>query len=165
MPPRQLRAALARFAVAAIATGSFAALAASSEGAMHAMPAPAASNPSARSAALNEAEKARLVLDRLAFGARPGDVEKVRAMGVDAWIARQLRPDSIQDADVERRVAGLKVPKMSTAELFAKYPNPAMLLRAAGKGKGKAAAAQGQDEGEADRKQVKRELVREYREK
>src|SRR5207342_2903614 len=111
----------------------------------------------AHSAALTESERARLALDRLAFGARPGEVERVRAMGVDVWIARQLRPDSIDDRDVERRVAGLVVPKLSTAELFAKYPNPNMLLRQAGKGKGKT-------EGE-DRQQLKRELVREAREK
>src|SRR5207342_2177371 len=111
----------------------------------------------AHSAALTESERARLALDRLAFGARPGEVERVRAMGVDVWIARQLRPESIDDRDLERRVAGLSVPKMSTAELFAKYPNPNMLLRQAGKGKAKA-------DGE-DRQQLKRELVREAREK
>src|SRR6478672_6865911 len=30
------------------------------------------------------------VLNRLAFGPRPGDVEAVRALGVDRWIAQQL---------------------------------------------------------------------------
>ena len=37
-------------------------------------------------------------LNRAAFGPRPGDVERVRAMGVDRWIARQLDPASIPDA-------------------------------------------------------------------
>lgn len=37
------------------------------------------------------------VLNRAAFGARPGDVQKVRAMGVDAWIEQQLRPERIKD--------------------------------------------------------------------
>ncbi|MHB1862476.1 MAG: DUF1800 domain-containing protein [Gemmatimonadaceae bacterium] len=37
------------------------------------------------------------VLNRLAYGPRPGDVERVRAMGVDQWIARQLTPDRIDD--------------------------------------------------------------------
>jgi len=37
------------------------------------------------------------VLNRLAYGPRPGDVEQVRAMGVDQWIARQLTPDRIDD--------------------------------------------------------------------
>lgn len=37
------------------------------------------------------------VLNRLAYGPRPGDVDKVRAMGVDRWISLQLTPDRIDD--------------------------------------------------------------------
>src|SRR5690242_15707068 len=37
------------------------------------------------------------VLSRLTFGARPGDAERVRAMGVDAWIDQQLHPERIDD--------------------------------------------------------------------
>jgi uncharacterized protein (DUF1800 family) len=152
------RLACSRLALAGTVLGGLVAFAAA---ATQPMPADAANAmqhvPAVRTQVLGEAERARLVLDRLAFGARPGEVERVRAMGVDAWIARQLRPESIDDADVERRVAGLRVPKMSTAELFASYPNPNMLLRQAGVAKGKG-------EGE-DREQLKRELVREAREK
>jgi uncharacterized protein (DUF1800 family) len=162
IPLRRRRACLV---LAAGLAGSLAALAAGAgePARMAAAPRPATA-PATRSAPLDENERARLVLDRLAFGARPGEVERVRAMGVDAWIARQLRPEAIPDADLERRVSGLKVPAMSTAELFAQYPNPAMLLRASGKGKGKA-QAQAQDAGGTDRKELRRELVREYREK
>jgi uncharacterized protein (DUF1800 family) len=70
---------------------------------------------------LSEEEKARMALDRLAFGARPGEVEAVRKVGVDAWIRRQLEPHRIPDDDVERRVAELSVPRQSTAQLFATY--------------------------------------------
>jgi uncharacterized protein (DUF1800 family) len=70
---------------------------------------------------LSEDEKARMVLDRLAFGARPGEVEQVRKMGVDAWIRQQLEPARIPDDDVERRVAELSVPRQSTAQLLATY--------------------------------------------
>ena len=38
------------------------------------------------------------VLNRLAFGPRPGDVARVRAVGVDQWIALQLAPERIDDA-------------------------------------------------------------------
>jgi uncharacterized protein (DUF1800 family) len=44
-------------------------------------------------------------LDRLAFGARPGDVARVRAMGVDTWIALQLAPDRIADVANDSLVA------------------------------------------------------------
>src|ERR1051325_5939948 len=43
-------------------------------------------------------EQVQHVLNRLAFGARPGDAAAVRAMGVDKWIARQLDPEKIDDA-------------------------------------------------------------------
>ncbi|HJP86142.1 MAG TPA: DUF1800 domain-containing protein [Gemmatimonadaceae bacterium] len=36
-------------------------------------------------------------LNRLTFGPRPGDVAKVRAMGLDNWIDLQLHPDKIND--------------------------------------------------------------------
>src|SRR5690242_21765180 len=36
-------------------------------------------------------------LNRLTFGPRPGDVAKVRAIGLDNWIDLQLHPDRIND--------------------------------------------------------------------
>ena len=45
------------------------------------------------------------VLNRLGFGARPGDVAHVRAMGVDQWIGLQLAPDRIPDEVAERVAA------------------------------------------------------------
>ncbi|HEX2061160.1 MAG TPA: DUF1800 family protein, partial [Thermoanaerobaculia bacterium] len=59
----------------------------------------------AASAAAGERERARHVLDRLAFGPRPGEVERVMALGVDRWIEQQLHPERIPDAKVEARVA------------------------------------------------------------
>src|SRR5439155_22296901 len=61
------------------------------------------------------------VLSRLTFGARPGDAERVAAIGVDRWIAEQLRPDSIPDSAVV--VALAPIPAWS---------QPAMAAGAAG---------------------------------
>jgi uncharacterized protein (DUF1800 family) len=36
-------------------------------------------------------------LNRLTFGAKPGDILKVRAIGLDKWIDQQLQPDKIND--------------------------------------------------------------------
>jgi uncharacterized protein (DUF1800 family) len=36
-------------------------------------------------------------ISRLTFGARPGDVARVRAIGLDKWIDQQLHPDKIND--------------------------------------------------------------------
>lgn len=33
------------------------------------------------------------VLNRLAYGARPGDVEEVRGLAVEKWMRLQLHPD------------------------------------------------------------------------
>ncbi|HVZ76595.1 MAG TPA: DUF1800 domain-containing protein [Gemmatimonadaceae bacterium] len=45
------------------------------------------------------------VLNRLGYGPRPGDVEKVRAMGVDNWIALQLTPERIDDHAADSVIA------------------------------------------------------------
>lgn len=77
---------------------------------------------------LTEDQKIRHVLNRLGYGARPGDVEKVRAMGLQKYIEQQLNPAAISDQIAEDKVKNLDVFKMSTAEVFAKYPNPGALL-------------------------------------
>ncbi len=56
------------------------------------------------------------VLNRLAFGPRPGDVARVRAVGLDAWIDRQLRPETIDDSATERALVDLASLRMSISE-------------------------------------------------
>ena len=46
---------------------------------------------------LNEQKRALQALNRLTFGPRPGDVERVMAIGVDKWIDQQLHPEKIDD--------------------------------------------------------------------
>ena len=62
-------------------------------------------------------EQVQQVLNRLTFGARPGDAEKLRAMGVDRWIATQLTPDRIDDAAAEQLVGHYETLNASTADL------------------------------------------------
>src|SRR2546429_4174036 len=66
-----------------------------------------------RTGALTADERVRHVLNRLAFGPRPGDEAAVRSIGVDRWIARQLEPDSIDDGDGDSVLA--RFPTMSLA--------------------------------------------------
>lgn len=91
---------------------------------------------------LTEDQKILHVLNRLGYGARPGDVEKVKAMGIQKYIDQQLNPSSIPDPVAEAKVKGLDVFNMSTADLFAKYPNPGALLRQLEGGKAAQANAQ-----------------------
>lgn len=44
------------------------------------------------------------VLNRLAFGARPGDVEHIQRIGTERWIEQQLHPERIDDGAVEARL-------------------------------------------------------------
>ena len=78
---------------------------------------------------LTEDQKILHVLNRLGFGARPGDVEKVKKIGLDKYIDQQLNPSTVDDSVAEAKVKGLEIFNMSTAEVFAKYPNPGALLR------------------------------------
>lgn len=79
--------------------------------------------------ALTEDQKILHVLNRLGYGPRPGDVERVKAIGLQKYIDQQLDPSSIDDRVAENKVKGLEIFSMSTAEVFQKYPNPGALLR------------------------------------
>src|SRR4051812_3599445 len=43
-------------------------------------------------------------LNRLAYGPRPGDVERGRAIGLGTWIEQQLHPDKIDDSALAARL-------------------------------------------------------------
>src|SRR5437879_13916607 len=43
-------------------------------------------------------------LNRLAYGPRPGEVERVRQLGLAKWIERQLNPNSMEDKGVKERL-------------------------------------------------------------
>lgn len=64
------------------------------------------------------------LLNRLGYGPRPGDVAKVREIGVEKFIDSQLSPNAIPDPDIERRLTGFKTLTMSTTELMEAFPPP-----------------------------------------
>ena len=78
---------------------------------------------------LTEDQRIIHVLNRLGFGARPGDVERVKAQGIENYITQQLNPNSIADTVAENKVKSLEVLSMSTAELYEKFPQPGQLIR------------------------------------
>src|SRR5258708_3929034 len=63
-------------------------------------------------------------LNRLAYGPRPEDVERVRQMGLAKWIEQQLNSNSIDDRGVEARLEQFPTLRMSTGKLLAEYPQP-----------------------------------------
>src|SRR5437588_10237586 len=78
---------------------------------------------------LSEDQRVLHVLNRLGFGARPGDVERVKTMGVDKYIEQQLSPDKIDDAASEAKLQKLETLRMTSAQLYEKYPQPGQLLQ------------------------------------
>ena len=71
---------------------------------------------------LSEDQKILHLLNRATFGPRPGDVERVRQIGIDRFLDRQLHPEAIDDSDLERRLAVLPTIQMTSAELYQFYP-------------------------------------------
>src|SRR5947199_5714486 len=101
---------------------------------------------------LNDRQRALHALNRLAFGPRPGDVDAVMKDGVNTWIEQQLHPEAIPDRAVEARIATLPTMAMSNAEIVKTYYEPVLMAR-------KKANAEAKD-GDVDKKDVRRELMR-----
>src|SRR5215213_2918110 len=78
---------------------------------------------------LSEEQRIVHVLNRLGFGARPADIERVKAVGLENYINQQLSPEKIVDSVAEGKVRELSVLNMPTAELYEKYPQPGQLMR------------------------------------
>jgi uncharacterized protein (DUF1800 family) len=78
---------------------------------------------------LSDEQRILHVLNRLGFGARPGDLERVKAIGVERYIEQQLNPGKISDALAETKVKDLPTLSMSTAQLYERYPQAGQLLR------------------------------------
>jgi uncharacterized protein (DUF1800 family) len=80
-----------------------------------------------KEAGLTEKQAAAHLLNRFAFGPRPGEVEAVAKMGLERWFERQLAgglPDDSMEDDLRR----LPALRMSTAEIVKTYPPAGMVL-------------------------------------
>ena len=70
------------------------------------------------------------VLNRLAFGPRPGDFEHVSAIGPERYVQEQLHPETIAiPADLVARVGEYRTLHMSPIALFVEYQRPLMQER------------------------------------
>jgi uncharacterized protein (DUF1800 family) len=73
--------------------------------------------------AMDKQKRAVHALNRLTFGPRPGDVERVEKMGVDKWIDLELHPEKIDDSAVAARLRSFPSLQMSTREIVENFPN------------------------------------------
>jgi uncharacterized protein (DUF1800 family) len=78
-------------------------------------------------AQMDERKRALHALNRLAFGPRPGDVERVAAMGVDKWIDLQMHPDKIDDHALDSRLERFRTLRMNAHEMVENFPPPAVI--------------------------------------
>ena len=116
---RKMRSALALFTIAVMLVGTLS----------QAMVSFAESSRESKPKRMSDDQRIVHVLNRLGFGARPGDVERVKAVGIDNYIDLQLHPEKISDTLAENKLKDLSVLSMSTAELYEKFPQPGQLLR------------------------------------
>ena len=78
-------------------------------------------------AQMDQRKQAVHVLNRLAFGPRPGDVDHVMAIGVDNWIDQQLHPDKIDDNALDARLSPFRTLHMNTHEIVQNFPSEQMI--------------------------------------
>src|SRR4029078_6282684 len=57
---------------------------------------------------LSEEQKIGHLLNRAGFGPRPGDIEKVRRIGMDRYLDLQLHPTRMSDLSLDGRLRDLK---------------------------------------------------------
>ncbi len=69
---------------------------------------------------LSKEQAAAYLLERFAFGARPGEVEKVAKMGPEKWLAQQLK-GNLSDAALDKRLEAFPALKMTQEKMAATY--------------------------------------------
>ena len=84
------------------------------------IPAPALTK--GRASRLTEEQKILHLLNRITFGPRPGDIARVKEMGIDRFIEEQLHSEAIDDSDLVKRLEVLPTQRMASGELYQFYP-------------------------------------------
>jgi len=83
---------------------------------------------------MDQSKMALHALNRLTFGVRPGDLERITAMGLDKWIDQQLHPERINDSALEGRLTPFRTLRMDTRQIVENFPPP-QLIKAVANGK------------------------------
>jgi uncharacterized protein (DUF1800 family) len=80
---------------------------------------------------LSEEQRALHALNRLTFGPRPGDLQKVMDADVNDWIEQQLHPEEISDGVLDGKLGPFRTLRMSTRDLVQTFPNNNLIKQAA----------------------------------
>ncbi|MBV9573486.1 MAG: DUF1800 domain-containing protein [Acidobacteriales bacterium] len=83
---------------------------------------------------MDEHKRAVHALNRVTFGPRPGEIERVEVIGVDKWIDQQLYPERINDSALDSRLAPLRTLRMDSREMVENFP-PEPVIKGIAEGK------------------------------
>jgi uncharacterized protein (DUF1800 family) len=74
-------------------------------------------------AKLTDEQRALHALNRLTFGPRPGDLQKVMDMDVNDWIEQQLHPEEISDNVLDGKLGQFRTLRLSIHDLVQTFPD------------------------------------------
>jgi uncharacterized protein (DUF1800 family) len=94
------------------------------------VPAPAAARPAYHPSQIQGDGRILHALNRFTFGPRPGDLEAVRALGLDRWFDQQLQPAAIDQSELNARLAQYPAMQLSSEELLYRMPSNAVIRQA-----------------------------------
>jgi uncharacterized protein (DUF1800 family) len=80
---------------------------------------------------LNSRERAQQMLNRFTFGPRPGEVDRVAAMGADRWFEEQVQPETIPDKALDRRLQDFPTLTMTPDRALLQFPDRGEIERVA----------------------------------
>ena len=84
--------------------------------------------PDAFRTALTKDQRLTHAVERLSFGARPGDLQHIRQVGQDRWIDDQLHPERIAENPLlDEKLKPLASLQMDNATLVKNYPPPPVI--------------------------------------
>ena len=69
------------------------------------------------------------VLNRIGFGPRPGDIQRVQAMGLERYIDDQLHPERVPDPNLATRLSGFETTALSTNQISDRFERPQLEMR------------------------------------
>jgi uncharacterized protein (DUF1800 family) len=72
-------------------------------------------------------ERYMLVLDRFTYGPRPGDLQRMRVLGLNGWFQQQMNPSKIDDSVLDARLANYPAMNLPLEKLMELYPNRDMV--------------------------------------
>ncbi|MGH9464518.1 MAG: DUF1800 family protein, partial [Thermoanaerobaculia bacterium] len=81
-----------------------------------------------REAGLSERQAAAHAVSRLTFGARPGDLARVLAQGLEGWVEDQLAT-RLAEPELARRLQGMSALDLPALELPRRFPPVTTLVR------------------------------------